>query len=387
MAKSAAKEIRLLDRDQTPCIDGIGLALDIDYYAHRINKETGETEPCPEEDGMEQEQIKQRLSEVANKEELWVSSSRRCRCQVWFQFADLRIELEPRRSNNKFFSVYFNPAQATEAELAQVFHILLYVLGPEHFYNLYKSGKITKIHLAFDMDIDITVIHFDATHFQSSAIADSIKNFFQSDQFTIAGSFLNDFRGPHLATTYIGSKKTDRLIIYDKGLQLSTKKRRPEQSEVPSSRLRGKLSQTHGNRVRIEFRLFPRDDTITLKEVSVIGSRVEQLLKRLSVYKLSERDKVKRGSVLHLFLMACRWMGFPAAIRAVKQNSPSRARSIKKEFTILALDQKEMLDRLEQLLFNFANQFDRIPLNSYMIPEHKRAYKPYQKPRPDEHPT
>ena len=383
MARTVAREIRLLGPNQTPCIDGIGISLDFDCHTQDLNQETEETEPYPEDSGLEQAQIKDRLIEVANKEGLWVGGSRRSRCQVWFQFADLRIELEPRMPNNKFFSVYFNPSQATEAELAQVFHILLYVLGPERFYDLYKSGKITKIHLAFDLDMDINVVYFDATHFQSSAIADSLKNFCQSDQFTIAGSFLNDFRGPHLAATYIGSKKTDRIAIYDKGLKPSRKKRYPDQCEPQTTRLRSKLNEIRGNLVRIEFRLFPRNDTATLEAIDIIHSRVRQLLRRLSVYKLTERDRVKPGSQLHLFIMACRWMGFPAAIRAVKSNSPSRAKYIKKQFTILPLDRKEMLSRLDKLLRNFASHFDRLPINSEISSADKRSYKPYKPSTPD----
>ena len=157
----------------------------------------------------------------------------------------------------------------------------------------------------------------------------------------IADNFAQFSRGAHLSTCYLGGRRSDQIVIYDRGLKLQKKGK--------------KLDKLRGILVRIELRLRPRKP-YTVNDILYAYSRGMELLKRFSVYRLTSLRRVSPGNILHLFLMACQWQGYKAVMAAIRKDNKNRARWIERQFTKVPLDDQQMRSKLYDLLNNFADQ-------------------------------
>lgn len=308
--------------------------------------------------------VEQKLKDSAKATGLYISSNDRYRYSVAYEIGDanFRIEAWPHKKQSRFVRLSWIPSKTTDGDLQQIMLVLKTVLG-NYFSEIYNSAKITRVDIAFDLDMDINCVYFDASHFQVAAIADSFN--FQSA--SIDNSFVASYRGTHLATNYIGSEKSSssRIVIYDKN--------------VKNRKDGKKLIDVRGRAVRIEFKIKPRnltkdklnelieesepEDIITrtvgLSKIRFISRTVDTFLGRLSVYRLKDVSRVREGSVLHMFLLMCRSVPFKAAIRMVKKDSKERANRIQQQLVETTLPTQEMSKTSRQVLWKIRRDFKK----------------------------
>ena len=327
--------IQLINSANNPCIDALILNMSIN-----ANVVDDSTQIEAEHDAM-----KSRLKAVARSYDLHTGKGKRHWQELVITLHDdaekikVMISLDPYRfskSMNTFGHNFFSltiSSGFTENMLQQLIEILREVLGI-YFDKLREHARINRIDLAFDFIMDINCVdfnglHFTASHFQCSGLSDSFAQF---------------SRGAHLSTYYLGGKRGDQIVIYDRGIKLLKKGK--------------KLDKLSGIYVRIELRLRPRSEkTYTLDNILCAHTRVAELLERFSVFRLKSLRRVTVGDTLHLFLMACKWQGYKAVITSVRKYSKGRAKWIERQFTKVSLDHSEMRSRLFNVLDNFADHF------------------------------
>ena len=332
---SNEEPIQLMNSANNPCIDALILNMSINE-----NVVDDSTQIEAEHDAM-----KLRLKSVARSYNTYTGKGKQHWQELRIDLCDesvetkVRINLAPYRyssSTDKFGHNFFSLTISrgfTENILQQLIGILRKVLGI-YFDKLREHARISRIDLAFDFDMDINCVdfnglYFTGSHFQISSVSDR---------------FINFSRGANLSSYYLGGKRGDQIVIYDRGMKLLKKGK--------------KLDNLRGICVRIELRLRPRSEkTYTLDNILCAHTRVAELLERFSVFRLKSLRRVTVGDTLHLFLMACKFQGYKAVITAVRKYSKGRAKWIERQFTKVSLDHSEMRSRLFNVLDNFADHF------------------------------
>jgi len=390
--------IRLLDRENNPCIDFLTMTFQIQDSA------TAESSRA---------KVVDRLKKLTESRNSLGRQWRLCRgARYAYELevksdptlgdTNLRISLNPYNLSHRFMKVSFIPSRATQDEMLGIVKVLRQLIGKAQFKTFYRSAKITRIDIAFDFGIPTGCFYFDAKRFSVSGVVDTFENMAQhepikppdpnpyldqaledpqteqqeqlieetqapeSDEMEgeafdegtevagkpnpLSGTLMSFFKSQYLWTTYIGCSRSNSIVIYDKGLKDIKKNKGVRKEDVA-----GKLA-------RLELRIAPKavgNQNPTWENRGIIQDKIKHLLNAVVIHEPPDLEKVQEGSERYFFIMACRSAGYAAMIKAQKQydkvNGTKKAARIEKWLLHQQLEIKPLISKTHALLDDFSD--------------------------------